>query len=185
MKRIALFFAAVAGLLLAVPSPALAHNSLVEAQPAKDATLEKAPAEVRLRFLASLDKKTTLTVTDAAGGSAIGAVTIDGKVISAPFTATGGGKFTVTYALISADGHPVNSSYGFSVAAPPEPVTKTVPSLEPTPSPSETQAPVAAAPTTPASNDTPWFPYIGGAIVAGLAVGALLAYLKRRRNPTP
>lgn len=183
MKRIAFFFAAVAGLLLSIPSPALAHNSLVEAQPAKDATLEEAPAEVRLRFLATLDKKTTLTVTDATGGSVIGAVTIDGKVISAPFTATGSGKYTVTYALISADGHPVDSSYGFTVAAPSGPATKTVPSAEPAPAPSET--PVAAPPTppiTPASNDTPWFPYIGGAIVAGLAVGALLAYLKRRRT---
>jgi LPXTG-motif cell wall-anchored protein len=34
----------------------------------------------------------------------------------------------------------------------------------------------------PKSQETPWFPYIGGAAVAGLAVGALLAFLKKRRE---
>ena len=48
------------------PGAAWAHNALTEATPAKNATLEKAPAGVKLRFLQKLDPDdTTITVTGA------------------------------------------------------------------------------------------------------------------------
>jgi methionine-rich copper-binding protein CopC len=170
-------FAVVAGLLALWSAPALAHNSLVESAPAKDARLAAPPAEVKLRFLSNLDKNTQLTVTDATGASAIGAVTVDGKFLSAPFTGTAPGVYTVTYALISSDGHPVKSSFTFGIDAPPSPSVAPVAQPEPTRSPAE-----AAAAPEKKSQETPWFPYIGGAAVAGLAVGALIAFLKKRRE---
>lgn len=178
MKRFALMFVVVAGLLALWSAPALAHNSLVEAAPAKDARLAAPPAEVRLRFLSSLDKNASLTVTGATGASAIGAATVEGKFMFAPFTATAGGTYTVTYGLTSSDGHVVKSSYTFAVDAQPSP---TAPVAEPDPKLSATT--VMAPPLEEKKQDTPWFPYIGGAAIAGLAVGGLLAFLKRRRVP--
>lgn len=179
MKPLALMFVVVAGLLALWSAPALAHNSLVESAPAKDARLAEPPAEVKLRFLSNLDKNTQLTVTDATGASAIGAVTVDGKFLSAPFTGTAPGTYTVTYALISSDGHPVKSSFTFGIDAPPSPSVAPVAQADPSTAP-------AAEPSTintlPKSQETPWFPYIGGAAVAGLAVGGLLAFLKKRRE---
>jgi len=180
MKRLTLMFAAMAGLVLAVASPALAHNTLVEALPAKDASLSAPPAEIKLRFLSALKADTKLTVTGPDSASAIGAVKIDGKFLSAPFTATGGGLYTVTYELVSDDGHPVKNSYTFTLAAPPPPTAEPV---------RATEAPTSSAPTTQAaaapenkSDDTPWLPWIGGAAVAGLLVGGVISFLRNRRQ---
>jgi methionine-rich copper-binding protein CopC len=179
MKRLALMFAVFAGLLALWPAPALAHNSLVESAPAKDARLTGPPPEVKLRFLSNVDQTANLTVIDASGASAIGAVTVSGKFLSAPFIATAPGAYTVSYELASSDGHPIKGSFSFGIDAPPSPSVAPVAQPEPTPSLSV----VAAPPLEQKTQDTPWFPYIGGAAIAGLAVGALLAFLKRRRLP--
>ncbi len=178
MKRLTLIFAAMAGLVLAVASPALAHNTLVEAQPAKEASLSVPPAEVKLRFLSTLKPNTKLTVTGPDGASAIGTVKVDGKFISAPFTATAGGQYTVGYELVSDDGHPVKSSYTFTLQAP----TPTVEPVRATEPPATSAAPsqAVAAPENK-SGDTPWLPWIGGAAVAGLLVGGLISFLRNRR----
>jgi copper resistance protein C len=171
MKRMALAFAAVAGLVVLWGAPASAHNTLVEATPAKDAALTETPAEVRLRFLAALKDDTKLTVTDAQGASAIGEATIDGKTISAPFTSTAGGTYTVGYELVSADGHTVKNTYSFTLQLRQVPVVTEETSAPP---------PQAVAPEQK-SESTPWFPYIGGAAVAGLVVGGIIAFLRRKR----
>lgn len=176
MKRIAAAFAVSAVLIALWANPASAHNSLVEASPAKDATLTEAPAEVKLRFLATLKPDTLLTVTDAQGASVIGAATIEGKVISAPFTGTAGGTYTVGYELVSADGHPIKKDYTFTLKPAAVEVTVT---QSPTPAPPATTEPPAAA--AEQEQDTPWLPYIGGAALAGLLVGGIIAYLRRNR----
>jgi hypothetical protein len=134
------------------------------------------PPEVRLQFLSALKPDTKLTVTGPDGASAIGAVKVEGKVISAPFSATAGGVYTVAYELISDDGHPVKSTYTFALAAPLQPTTEAV---------RETQAPTVPASQPVAapenkSDDTPWLPWIGGAAVAGLLVGGLITFLRNR-----
>jgi copper resistance protein C len=176
MKRFALMFTVVAGLLVLLPAPALAHNSLVEAIPAKDARLAAPPAEVRLRFLSNLDENASLRVAASTDADAIGAVTVSGKIMSAPFIANASGTYTVTYGLTSSDGHVVNSSYTFKIVEQPAPTTPTVEQLK------ASATTVMAPPLEERKQDTPWFPYIGGAAVAGLAVGGLLAFLKRRRE---
>ncbi len=179
MKRLALTIAAVAGVLALWGAPASAHNTLVEATPAKAAALTEAPTEVKLRFLSSLKPDTKLTVTDAQGASAIGEVKIDGKFISAPFTGKTSGAYTVGYELVSDDGHPVKSSYSFTLTLPePSPTQAAVVSQETSAPPPTPQAVVPA----PRAESTPWFPYIGGAVAAGLVVGGIIAFLRRRRT---
>lgn len=175
MKRIALTLTAVIGILSLWANPVWAHNSLVEASPTKEATLTRPPAEVRLRFLASLQPDTKLTVVDAEGTNAIGEVTIDRKVISAPFVATASGVYTVGYELTASDGHVTNKSYTFTLAVKQEPavmVTETVTAVQ-----------VAATPV-PGKESTPWWPYIGGAALAGLIVGGIITFLRNRRQHT-
>lgn len=180
MKRLALMVAVVTGLLALWSAPALAHNSLVESAPAKDAQLAQAPVEVKLRFLSNVDKKAKLTVIDAAGASAIGAVTVDGKFLSAPFVATAPGTYTVSYELVSDDGDPVKGSFKFGIDAPPPPPT---PSAAAVAQPEPTRSgPAEAAPLVKTEQSTPWWPYIGGAVIVGLAVGGLFTLVKRRRE---
>jgi len=183
MKRLALMFAAITGVLALWGAPALAHNSLVEAVPAKDARLAQPPAEVKLRFLSNLAGNTRLAVSDPAGVSAIGPVTVAGKFLSAPFTATAPGTYTVTYELTSSDGHLVKNSYTFTIDAPtPSPTPSLTPAATPAAVRMEASSPAEAPVMEEKSSDTPWLPYIGGAAVAGQAVGGVIAFLKRRRE---
>src|SRR6187431_3010724 len=102
MRIIRLVAAASAATILAVLAggPALAHNSLVEAVPTKDAVLKKAPAEVRLTFLQKLDARfTTIVVTDAAKQKVpAGAPEAEGKTGTVAFTGMlPNGDYTVAY----------------------------------------------------------------------------------------
>lgn len=177
MKRLAITIVSCVGLFVfGWAQPALAHNTLVDAVPAKEATLTEAPAGVKLTFLQALKPDTKLTVTDATGASAIGPATVDGKVVSAPFTGTSGGVYTVGYELLSEDGHPVKNSYTFTLQLP-TPTTQA-------PAP----APESAAAVAPTSADDesgpPWLPYILGAAVAGFLLGGLIVWFRRKR-PQP
>ncbi|GHJ45140.1 hypothetical protein Cs7R123_24820 [Catellatospora sp. TT07R-123] len=180
----ALVAAVAAALLALVAQPAWAHNSLVSASPAKNAALTAPPAQVTLKFLATLKKDgATLTVTGPDGAVAAGAPAISGKSISAPFTGTAGGAYKVAYEVSSEDGHVVKGSYTFTLAgqASPSPVTESaaVPSASPAAeSPSPAPSPAQAQPK---SDDAPWWPWIGGAVVAGLLVGGVINLVKRRR----
>ncbi len=172
------------GALLLGATPAWAHNALVEASPKKDAKLTAAPPAVKLTFLATLKSDgTKLTVTGPDAAAAAGPVTVSGKTVSAPFTGTAGGAYTVAYEVLSKDGHVVKGSYRFTLAV--------AESAAPSPSPvtesaqvSPSAAPVAAstAPVADTESGDPWWPWVGGAAVAGILVGGLVNLVKKRRE---
>ncbi|MEU8006252.1 copper resistance CopC family protein [Catellatospora sp. NPDC049111] len=172
------------GALLLGATPAWAHNALVEASPKKNATLTAAPAAVKLTFLATLKSDgTKLTVTGPDGGAAAGPVTVSGKAVSVPFTGAAGGAYTVAYEVLSKDGHLVKGSYKFSLAvaesaAPsPSPVTESAQV-----SPSASPAAASTAPVADTGSGDPWWPWVGGAAVAGLLVGGVINLVKKRRE---
>ncbi|MFC7248127.1 copper resistance CopC family protein [Catellatospora aurea] len=172
------------GALLLGATPAWAHNALVEASPKKNATLTAAPAAVKLTFLATLKSDgTKLTVTGPDGGAAAGPVTVSGKAVSVPFTGAAGGDYTVAYEVLSKDGHLVKGSYKFSLAvaesaAPsPSPVTESAQV-----SPSASPAAASTAPVADTGSGDPWWPWVGGAAVAGLLVGGVINLVKKRRE---
>ncbi|MDI6102573.1 copper resistance protein CopC [Actinoplanes sp. NEAU-A12] len=179
-------------LFVLVPGvPAWAHNALAEASPAKNATLKKAPSEVRLRFLQKLDPTyTTITVSNAAKEQiATSAPAVDeatGVVtLAAPLT---NGVYTVAYQVVSTDGHTVKGSYQFTVDDP-------APALEPGPAVEKPDASAAApsasvtAETGPsraaaASSTTTTIdiiPIIIAGVVVLLAVAAVFLFLRRRK----
>ncbi|WP_196279344.1 copper resistance CopC family protein [Catellatospora vulcania] len=171
------------GALLLGATPAWAHNALVAASPAKNATLKAVPSAVKLSFLATLKSDgTKLTVTGPDAAAAAGPVTVSGKTVSAPFTGSAGGTYTVAYEVLSKDGHLVKGSYTFTLAI--------AESAAPSPSPltesaqvSPSASPVAASTAPVAGSDTgdPWWPWVGGAAVAGLLVGGVINLVKKRR----
>lgn len=168
--------AAVVGALAATlaAGPALAHNALSSSDPRDGARLAKAPAAVRLTFLARLDTTTTkVTVTGPDGASAAaGRPTFDRATVRVPLRAGAAGLYTVAYEVASDDGHPVRGRIRFTLTVAATPAA--------TPPASESPATAAAAPSlTPAASQAddggtrrwPWL--AAGAAVALLAgVGA-------------
>lgn len=182
--------AALAAALLLVPAaPAAAHNSLKAATPAKNAQLATAPTEITLVFLQKLDPAfTTIVLSDAAQQKiptgepmvtgATGTISIDGPLPN--------GTYTVAYRVVSADGHPVQGSYPFTVADPagaeaPAPVS---PAAEPDPTATDATS-ASPASATGGDNDGGGpgaLAVVGVGIVLVLVAGT--AVLLRRRRGT-
>jgi copper resistance protein C len=190
MRIVRLLAASLVAAFLAVLVPGLAwaHNSLTEAVPGRHATLDRAPGGVRLTFLQKVDPEAlTITVTDA-GQRAVptGPAEADGRTGSVEFAEPpANGVYTVTYRVVSLDGHPVQGSYRFTVD---DPAAAPAPSASPvTPAAEPSSAAVAVpdpqvVPVADASDDAgPWPLVAGAAAVAVLAVVALLVL--RRRTP--
>ncbi|MGC5054417.1 copper resistance CopC family protein [Micromonospora sp. DT48] len=177
--------------LLLVPAvPAAAHNTLKSATPPKNAQLTSLPKEITLEFMQELNPAyTTITLSDAAQQKVStsepavtgtkGTITIDQVLTN--------GTYTVAYRVVSADGHPVQGSYQFTVADP---------TASPDAAASATTAPTAAPSTTPSSStaassavaardtdDGPGAPLlIGGAILAAMIIAAGTVVVARRRS---
>ncbi len=178
-------FAGVASVVIAVGSaaPAHAHNAFAGSTPKDGAVLDQAPAAVQLRFAQKLvAANVTVSITDPAGAAAAGGTpTFDGPAVSIPLRPTSAGRYTVDYAVISADGDRVTGKIAFTltVAAVPPPPSPTA-----SPTPPHSAGAVVPAPRELAeeSGSGTWWPWVvGGALVlAGLAL-----VITRRARRTP
>ncbi|MBB2967476.1 copper resistance CopC family protein [Leifsonia aquatica] len=215
--------AATAGLAAAVALALLpavaasAHDYLVSSDPAADSTVTAPPSMVTLTFndrvldLAGDGSSTLLTVTgpDAATRHfETGCATVADVNVSAPVALGGAGSYTVTYQIVSADGHTVSNSYAFAYQ-PPAGATEAAGS-EKTPcgaaaGGSGTDTPAASDPATPeataggseplvtastpqptaAANDSGLGLVIGiaVAIVVLAIIGVVIVILTARRKP--
>ncbi|WP_422742043.1 copper resistance CopC family protein [Micromonospora sp. WMMD754] len=176
---------AAAALLLAPAAPAAAHNTLQAAAPAQDARLTAAPTTVTLRFLQQLNPQFTTIVLSDSGQRKVptGAPAVDGPTgtisVDEPLA---NGTYTVAYRVVSADGHPVQGSYRFTVADPAAPAV---------PAPAAATTGGDAGPTStaagPASaaaggDDGPPAVLLAAGVVVVVAVaGAALLLFRRRR----
>jgi methionine-rich copper-binding protein CopC len=103
---------------------ALRHTKLVKSAPAKDSTVAP-PKQLQLWFNEAVPLTSTRARITPATGAAItlDAPTRDAKVADAPVVFTvpstlANGKYTVEWATASADGHPVQGSFIFTVVKP-------------------------------------------------------------------
>jgi len=104
--------AVLASLLLGA-GPALAHASLKSSTPANGATLAQAPREVELRFTAAINPASATIVVRGADGTTAteGTPRVVGAVVVQPLRATlAEGHFTVTFQVVSADGHRISGT---------------------------------------------------------------------------
>ncbi|MFE0588422.1 copper resistance protein CopC [Micromonospora echinospora] len=175
-------------LFLAPASPAAAHNTLQEATPARNARVTTPPGEITLRFMQKLDPDaTTITLTDDTGQNVpTGDLTVTGPTgtiaLDEPIA---DGTYTVAYRVVSADGHPVQGSYRFTVADPTRttsPTNAASPSAVPTTAQSPTATPSPAA--SDSTDDGPnTIVLVGAALLGVLALaGAVVLTLRRRRH---
>ncbi|MEN9740504.1 MAG: hypothetical protein RLZ72_770 [Actinomycetota bacterium] len=108
-------------------SPAFAHASLESTQPADDSTASDVTV-ISLTAgeeLLDLDagKGFVIAVTDADGNYyGDGCLTVDGATASMPVALGAAGEYTVTYRVVSADGHPVEGDWKFTYAPAPDSV---------------------------------------------------------------
>ena len=119
--------AAATALALAPAVAADAHDYLVGSDPAADATVTSALNTVTLTFndrvldLSGGGSTNLLTVTgpdSARRHFETGCATVADTKLSAPVALGPAGRYTVTYQIVSADGHTVSSSYTFAYRPP-------------------------------------------------------------------
>lgn len=124
MKKSLLFI--FTGLLLFLSSQtAFSHSAFVSGNPSAGADLSEAPAEVKLMFNENLlllgeANPNKLEVISANGELVSGAVTVTGPEIFVPVDKdlAVSGEYTVRYRVVSADGHPVEGDYNFTITGP-------------------------------------------------------------------
>ena len=120
MRRMLLAVAALLAVLLP-GTPAWAHTALVSCDPARGATLGKAPAAVSLVFSQKLNPDFTTIVLSDATAQRLPASTPTVRDAKGTITVgqpLGNGVYTVAYRVVSLDGHTVQGSYTFTVADP-------------------------------------------------------------------
>ena len=112
-----------AGLALAAPGAAVAHDELASSSPASGATVASALTRVSLRFEeapAEVGRGSTVlqvTASDGTHHETTCARIVDDSV-RAGVALGRSGTYTVTWRVVSADGHPVSGAYDFTYRAP-------------------------------------------------------------------
>lgn len=112
-------WAALAALLLAVPTSASAHGGLKNSIPARDEVVTQPVREVRLEFTEKPEMAfTTIRITGPAGAVVgLGPSSLSGNTLVVPLQAAlSPGRFTVAWKTAGRDGHPVTGQFSFSVA---------------------------------------------------------------------
>jgi copper transport protein len=168
--------------VLATPVIGWAHASLVSSDPAANSLLHAAPSRVRLVFSEALEPslgRISLVGSDgvvvklAAAGDPH-----DVNALVAPLAQPlRSGAYRIAWRVVSADGHPVDGSYVFTVELPADAATGAVPPapMEPAPPP-----PSEMHDTHDMHDGVSWGPTLAGAplvpaLLRGLAVGTLMA----------
>jgi cytochrome c oxidase assembly factor CtaG/methionine-rich copper-binding protein CopC/putative copper export protein len=184
---------AVLASLFLVADPALAHASLKSSTPANGTNIAEAPRDVVLRFTEAVNPASVVVaVRGSDGATAVeGSPQVTGAVVVQPLRATlPVGHFTVTFQVVSVDGHRISGILHFALVssgAAPSPGGSSAPvdhGAHQQPAP-EAVEPVEAS---SAGNDPP---AVALATAAGTAFGAIvllwwwLAPLDRGRRRQP
>ena len=117
---LALGTALLLALLLALPLPAQAHDTLLSSDPEDGASLETSPEAITLTFSADVLAVSPLVrITDESGAQLAEIVpAVDGATATAtleePLPA---GAHTIQWRVVSSDGHPIEGSFTITVAA--------------------------------------------------------------------
>jgi methionine-rich copper-binding protein CopC len=120
--RKTLFALALVALTFGWALPAFAHAQLVDSSPAVGATLHVAPTHVSITFDGDLidlgtPNSNVIEVTNQSGKRLdTGATRLSGATVDVDVAGlTASGVYTVTYSVVSEDGHPVSRSYQFQL----------------------------------------------------------------------
>ena len=115
---LALCGALLLAVLLALPAPAQAHDTLLSSDPEDGASLETSPEEITLTYSADvLEVSPLVRISDENGDELAEIVpTVEGPVATAtleePLPA---GTHTVQWRVVSSDGHPIEGTFTLTV----------------------------------------------------------------------
>ena len=96
--------------------PAQAHSDLESANPAVDSTVTDVPDALELTFSDGVQPGfAQIAVLDPTGADVVTAdPPVSGDVVSQPVAMTSAGDYGVSYRIVSADGHTIQGTYGFT-----------------------------------------------------------------------
>jgi methionine-rich copper-binding protein CopC len=178
--------AALSAVLVAAPAPAIADAALKSTDPKDGTTLTTLPNAVRFTFNEMLqDPFTTVKVTSGGTAVQVPAARTDGPVVWQPLPDTlPAGALTVTYRVVSADGHPVSGKINFRY----DPPARTPPTQQPNTT-ADDGSPAANAAADPQSlaaasegGSSPLLLFAGGAAVLGVLAVVLVGRLRHRND---
>jgi methionine-rich copper-binding protein CopC len=192
---------AILGLLLGVLSSIVmatgadAHAALRSVSPQDGSTVGTAPTTVVLTFNEAIGTSfATVAVAGPDGAVNVGKAAVDGATVTQALAADlPNGKYTVSFHVVSDDGHPVSDRTTFTVAVPATPTTSSAtgePTATPLPATTASATTAAGTPTEQAAADPSDDAGNGRALRIGLAIGvaalalaggtALVATARRR-----
>ena len=195
--RVLALLVALGGLTTALAAPATAHDRITGSDPADGSELAVSPTQIALTFSDEIQAVGgQVLLVDAAGTQVVAGVpAVDGTSATLTVPTLANGPYTVTWRVVSSDGHPIDGTFGFSVADPaavgvepaPEVTALDVPAEEPTTAPTDEATPEPSASPAPAEDDAddadpglPWTGIVVGALL-GLVAGVGLLELSKRR----
>ncbi len=156
-----------------VTGTALAHDTLVNTDPADGAQLAAGPAQVRLVFDQPVHGGYNTVTVSGPGNThwTTGPVSVRDNTVTAPLGELGpAGQYVIGYRILSNDGHPVTGKVTFTLTQPGHGTPA------PPPQGNDTQ------PGAQSASGMPVWPWIAGAVVL-VAVGLVLALrLGRERS---
>ena len=156
--------------IVAVASPAFAHDELIGTDPAEGAVVETLPGSLTLTFSGVLltgDGATEIAVTNSTGTDLTSAPpVVDGVRVTQQLSGAPEGTVQVAWRVVSSDGHPISGQYSFSVG---EEGSQPPPSTAPAPEPGDA-----------GSDLLPLWIVVGVVVVAG----AVIALVVARRRPS-
>jgi methionine-rich copper-binding protein CopC len=166
MRKALLTLALTAVAMLGMATPALAHNVLISTDPGKGASLDTGPSKITLTFDAPVQGGDINQVSVLGPNNtqwAEGTAEINSNVVTAAVRPLGpAGTYTVGYRILSADGHPVEGEYTFTLTKPGNGT------------PATASAATGAAVQSGGSGGVPIWVWIVGAVVL-LAIGLTVA----------
>ncbi|KAB1102874.1 copper resistance protein CopC [Micromonospora aurantiaca] len=173
----------VATALLVPATPAWAHNALRDSTPAANARLAAAPQQIELIFVERLDPRfTTIAVTAPGDVAAVaGKPAVSGTRATQPLKSDlPAGRYTVAYRVVSVDGHPVQSSYTFTVTASASPLAASAPPASALTTPPSVPATTAASSAAAADGAPSMGVGLVAVLLALVAAGAGLLLWRKR-----
>lgn len=199
LQRVVVLIVAGLAVTMGATAPAWAHNELVSTTPDDKANVASAPTAVTLEFNDVVGKKFGFVSVTGPDGKQWneGAFEVEGSTVTQPLRALGpAGAYTVAWRVVSADGHPISGTFGFTLtaagttSAPPTTAAPTTeaPSPEPSASAEPSVEPSASVGSSapPADGGASWPMMAGGLVLGafvlvGLVVG-IPTLLRRRRE---
>ncbi|WP_172656831.1 copper resistance CopC family protein [Domibacillus robiginosus] len=115
MKKLFVF---LFGLLFLFSSTVSAHTGLESSSPADGDTITDSIQDLSLTFETPIEQESTFTLQNDAGEVALENVQVNNNVLSGSAAVPlENGSYTVNWRIVGEDGHLIEGTYGFTVAA--------------------------------------------------------------------